>query len=139
MRSIIILFAALLCGNATYAQGAHVPPNIKAAFAQKYPVARKVKWDKEGDKYECSFRLNEKSISVLYDINGQIEETETAIAVSALPPEAKIYAVSKGHIKEAAKIVSSDGKVTYEAEVKGKDLIFDEMGNYLEAGSETKD
>jgi hypothetical protein len=34
-------------------------------------------------------------------------------------------------IKEAAEIVDAKGKKTYEAEVGGKDLIFDEKGQFI--------
>jgi hypothetical protein len=38
-------------------------------------------------------------------------------------------------IKEAARITDANGKTTYEAEVRGKDLIFDEKGNYLKTAT----
>lgn len=133
MKSIIIiLVAGLLCSNGAIAQKNEVPSIVKTTFSKKYPTATKIKWEKEGKKYETSFLLNGKDMSVLFDANGEIEETETKIAVSELPRKAQSYAISKGTIKEAAKIVASNGKVKYEAEVKGKDLIFDEKGNFLE-------
>ena len=36
-----------------------------------------------------------------------------------------------GKIKEAAKIVNADGTITYEAEVKKGDVMFDQNGNFL--------
>ena len=134
MKSIIIiLVAALLCGTCAIAQQKKdAPSDIKATFAKAYSRATKVKWEKEGDKYEASFVLNGKEMSVLYNSNGTAEETETKIAVTELPAKAKAYALSKGNVKEAAKIVTASGTVKYEAEVKGKDLIFDDKGNFLE-------
>lgn len=126
------MIAALLCGNSALAQKNEVPSDIKMAFLKKYPSATKVKWEKEKGKYETSFLLGGKEMSVLYDANGTIEETETKIAVSELPAKAKNYAMSKGTIKEAARTVAANGKVKYEAEVKGKDLTFDDKGNFLE-------
>jgi hypothetical protein len=56
------------------------------------------------------------------------------IKIDELPANAKAY-VAKHYagqkIKEAAKITDSKGVVTYEAEVKGKDLIFDNTGKFL--------
>ena len=133
MKSIIIILtAALLCGNSALAQKNNVPSDIKTAFSKKYPSATKVKWEKERSKYETSFLLNGKEMSVLFDTYGAIEETETKIAASELPAKAKNYVISKGRIKEAARIVAANGKVKYEAEVKGRDLIFDDKGNFLE-------
>ena len=34
-------------------------------------------------------------------------------------------------IKEAAKIITEKGNLIYEAEIKGKDLFFDENGNFI--------
>jgi hypothetical protein len=54
--------------------------------------------------------------------------------VSDLPPA--VFQYVKTHyngaqISEAGKVTDAKGKQTYEAEVKGKDLIFDLNGNYL--------
>ncbi len=133
MKSIIIiLFAAIVCGNSALAQQSEVPYAVKAAFSKKCSTAKKVKWDKEGNKYEASFLQNEKHMSVLYNANGVVEETETKISVAELPARARSYAKSKGAIKEAAMIVAANGTLTYEAEVRRRDLIFDDMGYFLE-------
>lgn len=134
----VILFACLLCGNGAIAQKNETPANIKAAFSKNYTSATKVKWEKEGDKFEASFLLGGKKMSAVYNTNGIVEETETKIAVAELPANAQKYALKKGSIKEAAKIVGADGNVKYEAEVKGKDLIFDSNGNFIEEKSEDK-
>ncbi len=132
-----MLVAGLLCGYSTLAQKKNeAPANAKANFSKSYPTATKVKWEKEHGKYEVSFMQNGKEMSVLYNASGAVEETETKIAVSDLPAKSKTYAMSKGRIKEAAKIVTSDGRVKYEAEVNGKDLIFDEKGNFYEESAE---
>lgn len=74
-----------------------------------------------------------KNYTIL-DANGNLIETESEIAISALPKTVTDY-LAKNHkgekIKEAAKIVTVSGKVTYEAEIKGKDLLFDENGNLI--------
>jgi hypothetical protein len=141
MRSkFIVLFAAVICGNMALAQkNADVPANIKAEFAKKYPTATKVKWEKEEGKYESSFFVGKKEMSVLYTPNGVLEETETKISVAELPAKAQKYAKQKGAIKEAAKIEMANGTIKYEAEVKGKDLLFDDKGNFLEEKAEKED
>ena len=68
------------------------------------------------------------------DASGNILETEVEINMDNLPANAKSY-ISKNYagqkIKESAKITDSKGAVTYEAEVNGKDLIFDSNGNFI--------
>ncbi len=132
MKSLIILLFAALCSKTTVAQkGADIPAPAKAAFAKSYGGASKAKWDKENDQYEVSFQYKSQKMSVLYTASGSIVETETKIAVDALPQAAQQYASAKGKIKDAARIVLADGSIQYEAEVKGTDLLFNDKGVFL--------
>jgi len=138
--TFILLFAATLCSTATIAQkNVDAPANLKAAFTKAYPGATKVKWEKEENVYEVAFDYKSHEMSVTYNADGSVAETETEIAVKDLPAAARKYAEAKGKIKEAAKIVLANGAIQYEAELKGKDLIFDEMGNFLKEKSEKKE
>lgn len=141
MRPIFIIsLTAVLCGSSAYAQKKdETPAAVKAVFAKKFPTAKDVKWEKEDGKYEASFKDNGKETSILYSATGAVEETETSISLADLPPRARKYAQGKGTIKEASKIVLASGAVHYEAEVKGKDLIFDEEGNFLNEKTEKPD
>lgn len=136
MKSIFILLFAALCSLTTYAQHTDAPQKAKIAFEKAYNGATKVKWDKEGDQYEASFLYQGKKMSVVYTADGNVTETETAIAIADLPKSAQEYAQRKGKIKDAARIVKADGSVIYEAEVNGKDLLFNDKGNFI---SENKD
>lgn len=134
MKNIIILVISLLL-SATTLKATEVPDVVEKAFAQKFPIAKKVKWHKEKDNnYEASFMLNDKETSAVYSPDGQLKETETEISASELPKAvseafAKKYPNAK--IEETAKIERSGGAVIYEIEVKGQktDLLFDESGN----------
>ena len=92
------------------------------------------KWEKENGKYEVNFKQNGVQWSLLMDDKGKITETEMDIKVPELP--ATVLAYVKEHykgktIKEGAKITRADGSINYEAEVGGKDVIFDAKGNFL--------
>ena len=137
MKSTVILLAMLFTttfANAQKTQEKNVPAAVKSAFQKQYPDAKEVKWEKENGNYEAEFEVGETGYSVLIDASGNITETEIEISVDALPANAKEY-VSKNHqgqkIKEAAKITDAKGTVTYEAEIKGTDLIFDSNGNFI--------
>lgn len=121
---------AVLCTTAAIAQS-KVPAKVKSAFETSYSKATQIKWDKEQGNYEASFVLNGVHMSVLLNPEGKIEETETAIDKSKLPARAREFAEKKGAIKEAALIVKADGSKMYEAEVNGKDLLFDLNGQFL--------
>jgi len=111
-----------------------IPPAVQAAFTKAYPGISVKKWDKEDGKFEANFMKDGKSMSVTYDANGSLEETEVNMAVEEL--SANIISYIKEHyegatIKEAAMITKPNGDMMYEAEIKGKDLLFDMQGKFL--------
>ncbi|MGZ4043066.1 MAG: PepSY-like domain-containing protein [Bacteroidia bacterium] len=134
MKKLIILVVSMLLCVA--AKAIEVPDAIEKAFSQKFPAAKKIKWEKENNEYEASFILDKKEVSVTYTADGQLKETETEIAVAELP-RAVSDAINKQYpntrIHEASKITRADNSIVYEAEVKIKnkktDLLFEENGN----------
>jgi hypothetical protein len=135
MKPKNFLIALLLFSFSAFAQQVNVPKSAKDAFVKLYPKATEVKWDKENQGYEASFKLNGKDMSVIFDKEGKVLETETAIEISQLPKGVEKYVMEnyKGFkITGAAKIVNSKGEVTFEAEVSKdkikKDLLFDANG-----------
>jgi Putative beta-lactamase-inhibitor-like, PepSY-like len=134
----ITFFAALLVvtslsANAQKMDAAKLPAPVTAAFAKQFPGAD-ARWDKEDLNYEAGFKQNGQNMSVLFDANGTVIETEVDIKVSTLPADVLNYVKEhyKGKtIKEGAKITKADGTITYEAEVAGKDLIFDAAGKFI--------
>ena len=111
-----------------------IPVVVKEAFKKQYPKATEVKWDKENNDYEASFDLNKVDHSVLLDGAGKVLETEVEIEMNELPKGISEYLSThyKGlTVKEAAKITDAAGVITYEAEVKGMDLLFDRTGKFI--------
>lgn len=131
----ILLALALIVTMAVIAQKNGVAPNAaKAAFTKAYPGAVKIKWEQEAGNYEVSFTLNGQECSAIYDPKGGLVESEQEIKVTDLP--AVVSAYMKNHykgvtVKGAAKITKADGTVNYEAEIKGKDVLFDANGKFL--------
>lgn len=61
-------------------------------------------------------------------------EVVVAIPVADLPLGVVTYIKSHypgSKITEAGKVTDAKGSISYEAEVKGKDLVFDQQGNFL--------
>lgn len=114
-----------------------VPKAVKDSFAKLYPTVTSIKWEKEGKtEFEGNFKLNKVNTSVVFDVEGNLMETETAIPVSELPPAIAKYVAEqyKGYkISGAAKIVDNKDVLTYEAEISKKkvkkDIMFDKDGN----------
>lgn len=114
-----------------------VPPLVKSAFYKKYDDAKHVTWEKENGNYEANWggRSGEDN-SVQFTPSANFIEIVKAIPLSQLP--APVFAYAKEHYKgakvtEAGKVTDAQGKLSYEAEIKGKDVIFDEKGNFVKS------
>jgi len=112
-----------------------VPAIVKDALVKKYPKATKVSWEKEKGNYEANWGgKSGEDTSVQFTPDGVFVEEVNAIAVSQLPANVALYVKSHyngAKIKEAGKVADVSGNHFFEAEVKGKDLIFDENGNFV--------
>ncbi|SDE15801.1 PepSY-like domain-containing protein [Niabella drilacis] len=129
------LFAGIsLAGFAQSKSSLPVPAAVKAAFEHQYP-GTKAKWEKEDGNYEAAFTSKGVKTSAVYDKSGKLIETETAISGDAFPKAAKDYIAQKklGPVTETAKIIKADGTVSYEAEIKKTDYLFDAKGAFLRA------
>lgn len=137
MKKVIVLTSTIFFTFYSFAQkmqDKNVPANLKSTFNQKYPEATAVKWDKEEKMYEASFKLKNIDNSVLMDTNGNIVETEVKTDLEKIPKVILTYVKNKYAAKKpngAATITDSKGKITYEVEMKGIDLIFDDKGNFI--------
>ncbi len=137
MKKSVITIALIMLSFVSFAQKTkeqNVPQVIKKALSEKFPNAKNVKWDKEENNFEASFKNNNIDNSILFNANGKIIETEIAIEVNQLPKNALQYLndnFKNQKVKEAAKIITEKGNLIYEAEIKGKDLFFDENGNFI--------
>lgn len=75
-----------------------------------------------------------RKTSAVFTGTGQWVETETEVNISDLPAAAAAYIQRNFKdvvIKEVAKIYNAEGNITYEAEIKSKDLMFDAAGNLI--------
>lgn len=137
MKKSVIVIALLMVSLVSFVQKTkeqNVPQIVKNALSQKFPKATKIKWDKEDKNFEASFNLNDVANSVLFNQEGKIVETEIEIKVDQLPKKTLQYLndnYKNQKVKEAAKIHTEKGIVIYEAEIKGKDLHFDQNGNFI--------
>jgi hypothetical protein len=112
-----------------------VPAAVKTALSTKYPDATKVTWENEKGNFEANWGgKSGEDMSVEFSPAGTFIEQVVAISPSELPAGVATYV--KQHYKgvkitEAGKVTDAKGTTMYEAEVHGKDLLFDEKGNFL--------
>lgn len=137
-KTVLLIVSALLLGSLAKAQSikpAAVPAAAKSGLEKKYPDAKKATWEKEKGNYEANWGgKSGEDMSVQFTPNGKFVEQVQAIKVAALPANVSNYV--KQHypgvkITEAGKVTDAKGQNYFEAEVKGKDLIFDEKGNFV--------
>ena len=133
MMMVVLAVSVAFSACAQKLDASKVPAAVKASFAKQYPRVT-AKWEKEDGKYEAGFKKDGNSMSAMFETNGTMTESEMDIKVADLP--ATVLAYVKEHykgktIKEGAKITKADGTVNYEAEVDGKDVIFDAAGKFL--------
>lgn len=139
--AMLALAALLLTGTAALAQKtSKVPPAVATALKAKYPQASKVTWEKEKGNFEANWGgKSGEDMSVVFTPAGALVEQVEAIDAATLPAAATTYL--KAHyagkkVSEAAKVTDASGKITYEAEIKGTEVVFDEKGNFIKAAKE---
>jgi hypothetical protein len=131
----LAVIATAFTVNAQDLKTKDVPQTIKTALTNKYPEATKVSWEKEKGNYEANWGgKSGEDNSVMFTPAGVFIEIVKAIKVSELPVVVAPYVKANyrgAKIKEAGKVTDAAGKITYEAEIKGADLIFDEKGIFI--------
>ena len=137
MKKFALIVVAAIITSLSFAQKLQVkniPTPVKTAFLKNFPQAKAEKWEKDGANFEAEFELNKTEQSVLFDAQGNLLETEVEIKLNQLPKGVLEYVKAnyKGKdVIEAAKITDPKGTVTYEAEIKGMDLLFDSRGKFI--------
>ena len=112
----------------------NIPEAAKKSCASLYPKVSNVKWGNEGVNFEAEFKDGTVPTSLLYDAKGTLLETEVGLNVTQLPQAVRDYIAKNlagSKIKEAAMIKTAKGETKYEAEISGKDYLFDVNGKLL--------
>lgn len=135
IQTSILLFVAIACQSQDL-KSKDVPTVVKSALEKKYPQAKGVSWEKEKGNYEANWGgKSGEDHSVQFTPSGEFLEIVNAIPVSELPKSVLAYV--RDHYKvtptEAGRVTDAHGKLSYEAEVHGKDIIFDDKGNFVKA------
>ena len=137
-KFLFVALAAILttCSFGQKTSKDNIPQVVKDALKKSFSTAQNEKWEKENQNFEAEFKFNHDEVSALFSPEGKLLETEVEIAIGELPSSVVNYItknLSGKQIKEASKITDAAGKVSFEAEVGGKDYIFDASGNLLKS------
>ena len=114
-----------------------IPAAVRTAFTQQFP-GTEASWAKEGDQYVAHFRQKRLDMNIRYNAEGAVTRMEEEIKVWQLPlPVIEYMEQHYGDTpKEAAKVTRANGEINYEAQVNGKEVVFDASCAVLE--EETK-
>lgn len=133
LLALLVMVVSLTFTNCNESNKA--PKVVQTVMKNMYPGISKINWsNEEGDTWEAEFKNNGIKTSVTFHANGNIKEVEEEIAFSDFPKTALDYIKQNfpnEKIKEIAKITNANGIITYEAEIKGTDYIFDTQGNLI--------
>src|SRR5437868_5349864 len=143
MKNIVsVLFCLLFC-IVCFAQKKNelspqeVPAEVKASFSKEFPTAVLQNWEKEGGRYEATFKVDQVHMTAEYDKKGYRKEVEKDIEESKLPASVFEYIKKKypdHKLKNSSQIISDKAVIMYEVEIiKGNEitgLIFDSSGKF---------
>lgn len=136
---ILAIASVASCANAQKVDASKVPAAVKTSVAKKYPSTTVTKWEMEDGNYEANFKQDGKTMSAIFMPDGAFKESEVDIKTSELPPGVLDYVKANYQgkkVADAAKVTKADGTVNYEAEVNGKDVIFDANGKFIKEEKE---
>ena len=139
-KNVLVTVISVFIISGCYAQdlkSSDVPEVVKSALVKKYPEAKGVSWEKENGNYEANWGgKSGEDNSVQFTPSGNFIEIVKAIPVSKLPQSIAPYIkahYNNSKISEAGIVTDATNKISYEVEVKGKDMIFDENGKFIKA------
>lgn len=154
MKKPFFLLAAgiLFVGAITLAMSCSdesVPQAVQDAFSQKFPKAKKVKWEEEGKGvYEAEFFIKKQEMSANFKADGSWLETEMRIKKSDLPA-AVIAAISTGfagyEIEKVEQIEKAGKEMAYEVDLENEatdqevEVVFSADGKILYQKVEDQD
>jgi len=126
-KAILVIgfvFAAITTIGFTSEDQDKVPQAVKDAFAQKFPTAEKVDWDKESaTEWEAEFKMNTLEYSANFLEDGTWQETEHEIDQAEIP-QVVITALRSnfpGYEIEETEMAETPEGTVYEFEIeKGK-------------------
>lgn len=131
-KTLLIAFSLLTLTS--FAQKTEVPAVVMKNFATLFPGAKVDKWEKKKTGYKVTYELNKIDTKAKFDSTGALIEKKEKLKSADLPKAAQDYIASKHagmKAEGASRITDAKGSVTYEAELKDRDITFDASGNFV--------
>lgn len=114
-----------------------IPENLITNFKTNFSNATDVEWEVDGENFEVEYEESGLDKSIVFNLNGDVIESETEIKVENLPQSVLDYIQLNyaDYSLEEAEEETKDNSVTYEIEILKEgneiELLFDTDGNFL--------
>lgn len=121
-----LMFAFCLAGatavNAQDISQTEVPSLVLNTFQSKYPTARDIDWEIEGDLYKVDFEIGNRDHDLWIDKNGKVTKHKEEIVKSELPSAIaqKIKSEFKQYTIDDVDKIERDGKVLFKVDLDSK-------------------
>jgi hypothetical protein len=150
MRNLLVLLAVIGCahsqnrgggggggGGLTGGNAAPVPADVRKTVDAVLGPTANVTSEQEGGVtiYEAAIQTK---LEIEVSDTGQLQRTEVALPVAALPTAVTSALAGKGKISEAEVVVSATG-VAFEIEIGDQEIVIDAAGKILEQHREVED
>ncbi len=161
LTAIVFTIFAISCGektaekkdekklpDSTVAKPAPDPNMPEAAatrFKADYPDVTDAKWEKEGDRYEVEWVVNDMEMEVIYDKEGNVLAKEWEIPMDSLPKTVMKYLKTNHPDRkfDEAEMVEKEGarfyELEFEADGKETELLFSADGKLVNTTEEEAD
>ena len=124
MKTLTIL--ALVFAQ-SFAMAQDAPAKVKESCKKKFPAAKEIDWNKEGENYVGEFYENDMTVIGTFDATGRWIETKTSIEESEIPAVVSKSALAKHkgtYLANHSKIENSENVVTYEIILSSDDAAY---------------
>lgn len=138
--SLLLLIALTAgCDDSQSLRESEVPEGVVAALHEGFPQVKDYKWYAEGGNYEAEYTIHQMEAALSFTPGGELIESEMEVAPEELPQSIASYIAKNfegAAVKEATVITNATGIKTYEAEVQGRELLFNADGQLLREGDD---
>ncbi len=131
---LLILFCFFSPAKSQDLREREVPPPVKKQNKLSFPLAKKIFWYRENGQYIAEFMIEKVMYEACYDRSGNLLKTEKDVLANELPNAIIHYAknINPGELIEGGqKITDNTGRIRWRIVLKGKEILFDEEGNFL--------
>jgi hypothetical protein len=134
MKKILLIALGFLATVSYAQQKTEIPATVLKKFETMFPGAKIDKWEKKKYGYRVSYELNKIDTKAKFDSTGNLVEKKEKLKATDLPKAAQDYITSKHtgmKAEKVARLTDAKGTVTFEAELKDRDIVFDASGNFV--------